>query len=331
MAFQFTMDQAARIRLSKTGFDPASIPHEYCCSCDLCGWQVFRTVSHIDRYGFPASYQMCEGCGLVFQNPRPTAEGYAEFYAKWYRPLVAALQGRPQDEKALLPDQRAYATKLVRFLKLHLKAAPISLSVDLGGSTGCVAKAVQDTLGGTCLVVDPSPSELREARKLGLECEEGLAEQWNPQDRRFDLALICRTVDHLLSISGVLAKVARCLKPGGYLFVDPVDFESWARTTYDYRKLLKMDHVYYLSDETMRLYLRAAGFEVVASDFGDGTHISYLTRYTGQIQKPVHETAYAYETGRILRERLVSPMPPSYPVDPLTRLLRRVRQVFKNG
>jgi ubiquinone/menaquinone biosynthesis C-methylase UbiE len=164
-----------------------------------------------------------------------------------------------------------------------------------------------------------------------LECEEGLAEQWNPQGRRFDLALICRSVDHLLSISSVLAKVARCLNPGGFLFVDPVDFETWARTMYDYRKLLKMDHVYYLSDETMRLYLRAAGFEIVASDFGDGSHISYLTRYTGQTMKPAHETAYAYETGRMLRERLVKPMPPPYPVDPLTRLLRRVRQLIKNG
>jgi len=331
MAFEFTIDPVSRIRLSKTGFDPTSIPHEYCCSCDLCGWQVFRTVSHIDRYGFPARYQMCEGCGLVFQNPRPTAKGYAEFYEKWYRPLVAALKGQPQDAEALLPDQRAYAAKLVRFLQPPLQAAAISFSVDLGGSTGCVAKAVQDTLGGTCLVVDPSPSELSEARKLGLECEEGLAEQWNPQGRRFDLALICRSVDHLLSISSVLAKLARCLRPGGFLFVDPVDFETWARTMEDYRKLFKMDHVYYLSDETMRLYLRAAGFEIVASDFGDGTHISYLTRCTGKMLKPIHETNYAYETGRMLRERLVKPMPPPYPVDPLTRLIRLVRQLSHTG
>jgi ubiquinone/menaquinone biosynthesis C-methylase UbiE len=274
---------------------------------------------------------MCEGCGLVFQNPRPTATGYAEFYDKWYRQLIAALNGRSHDDQALLSDQRFYAAKLVNFLKRFLKDVPISVSVDLGGSTGCVAKAVQDEFGATCLVVDPCPVELSQARSLGLKCEQVLAEEWDPQSRKFDLVLICRSVDHFLSISDVLAKVAHCLKPGGYLFIDPLDFESWARTMYDYRKLLKMDHVYYLSDETMRIYLRAAGFEIVASDFGDGSHISYLTRYTGQIMKPVHETAYAYETGRMLRERLVKPMPPPYPVDPLTRLLRRVRQLIKNG
>jgi len=330
MPLEFVLDQSSRARLARLGFDPAALPHEYPLSCDLCGWQVFRTISHTDRYGFAGTYQMCEGCGLVFQNPRPTTEGYEEFYAKWYRPLVAALLNQQVHEQGLLADQKTYAAKLVRFLKLHLGTRSIRSSVDLGGSAGGIAKAVQDSFGGRCLVVDPSPVELAEARKLGLDCEQALAEQWNPDGRRFDLVLICRSVDHFLSISGVLAKVAGCLRHGGYLFIDPVDFESCARAAPDYRRLLKMDHVYYLSDETMRLYLKAAGFDLVASDFGDGTYyISYLARYTGDVQKPTHLTPYARETGRMLRERLVQPSPPPYPVDLLTRLARRVRRLVK--
>lgn len=330
MPLNFTLDCSARARLTKLGFDPALLPHEYCYCCDLCGWQVFRTISHTDRYGFTCTYQMCEGCGLVFQNPRPTAEGYKEFYSKWYRPLVAALYNQQVDEQEFVADQKSYAIKLMRFLKLHLSTKSIRSSVDLGGSTGGVAKAVQDTFGGRCLVVDPSPVELSEARKLGLDCEQALAEQWNPDGRRFDLALICRSVDHFLSISGVLAKVASCLRPGGFLFIDPVDFESWARVTPDYRRLLKIDHVHYLSDETMRLYLKAAGFDLVAADFGHGSYcMNFLARYTGDARKPAHLTPYARDTGRMLRERLVQPAPHPYPVDLLTRVARRVRRLFK--
>lgn len=330
MPLEFTLDSDARARLTKLGFDSASLPHDYCYACDLCGWQVFRTISHTDRYGFATIYQICEGCGLVFQNPRPTLEGYAEFYAKWYRPLVAALFGTHMNKSALQADQTAYAAKLVRFLKPHLGTRLVQSSVDLGGSTGCAAKAVEDAFGGRCLVVDPSPAELAKARELGLDCEQALAEQWNPDGRRFDLVLICRSIDHFLSISGVLAKVASCLKPGGYLFVDPVDFESCARTAVDYRRLLKMDHVYYLSDETMRLYLKAAGFDLVGTDFGDGTYyMSFLARYTGDIQKPVHLTPYAHEMGRMLRERLVLPAPQPYPVDPVTRVARQLRRLLR--
>ena len=332
MPFEFTIDAEAQARLVQLGFNPASLPHEYCYACDLCGWQVFRVISHTDRYGFDVTYEMCEGCGLVFQNPRPTTEGYAEFYARWYRPLVAALFNKDQDTRAVQRDQARYARTLVRFLRQHLGARPVQASVDLGGSTGFVAKAVQDAFGGRCLVVDPSPAELGEARKLDLDCELCLAEEWNPAGRRFDLVLICRSIDHFLSISGVLEKVASCLKPGGYLFVDPVDFESCARTVVDYRWLLKMDHVYYLSDETMRLYLRAAGFNLVASDFGGNTYqMSFLARYTGAVQKPACETSYARDMGRMLRERLVQPAPRPYPVDLLTRLARKTHRFLRSN
>lgn len=330
MPLEFTLESDARTRLDKLGFDPAALPHEYCYTCDLCECQVFRTISHTDRYAFSVTYQMCEGCGLVFQNPRPTAAGYAEFYPKWYRRLVAALFNRQADEEGRLADQKVYAARLVKFLKQHLGTRSVQLSVDLGGSVGSVAKAVQDAFGGRCLVVDPSPAELAEAEKQGLDCEQALAEQWNPNGRRFDLALICRSVDHFLSISAVLTKMAGCLKSGGYLFIDPVDFESGARTTLDYRRFLKMDHVYYLSDETMRLYLAAAGFEVVAADFGDGTYyMSYLARYTGDVRKPPRFTPYAREIGRMLRERLIQPAPAPYPVDLLTRVARRVRRLLR--
>jgi ubiquinone/menaquinone biosynthesis C-methylase UbiE len=328
MPSELIINAGARARLADLGFDPSRLPHEYRYACDLCGWQVFRTIAQTDRYGFAATYQMCEGCGLVFQNPRPTLAGYGEFYANWYRPLVGALFGRPHDEHAMRADHRAYVARVVAFLKRHMRTKPLEQSVDLGGSTGQVARAIEETLGGRCLVVDPSPGELAHAQALGLECEQALAEQWDTKGRRFDLVLICRSIDHFLSISGVLEKIAGCLKPGGYLFVDPVDFESCAASAVDYRKLLKMDHVYYLSDETMRLYLHAAGFELVASDFGDGTYyISYLARYTGDVRKPAQVTPYARDMGRMLRARLMRPAPKPYPVDLLTRVARRLRRL----
>ena len=56
------------------------------------------------------------------------------------------------------------------------------------------------------------------------------------------------------------------------------------------------------------------------------THISFLARYTGDVQNPVLPTAYARESGRMLRERLVQPAPAPYPVDPLTRVVRLLRR-----
>jgi hypothetical protein len=40
----------------------------------------FVIVTHRDRYGYPARAHACRPCGLVFLNPRMTAEAYGRFY-----------------------------------------------------------------------------------------------------------------------------------------------------------------------------------------------------------------------------------------------------------
>lgn len=116
-ALAFQIDADRRDRLAALDFDPSRLSREYFTACDLCGWKVFRTVSRMDRYGFPGTYQICEGCGLVFQNPHPTARAYAEFYQKWYRPLVTAYWGEAIDVQTTQADQDRYAEWLVNFLK----------------------------------------------------------------------------------------------------------------------------------------------------------------------------------------------------------------------
>jgi SAM-dependent methyltransferase len=331
MALHFQIDADRRDRLAAVGFDPSKLSQEYFAACDLCGWKVFRTISRVDRYGFPGIYQMCEGCGLIFQNPHPTKEAYAEFYQKWYRPLITAYWGEAIDAKTVQADQGRYAEWLISFLRPFIKD-PIELAVDLGGSTGVIAQAFQGSFGGRCIVVDPAPEELAEAASFHLEHEQALAEDWDPYGRKFDVILLCRSIDHLLSISKVLNKVASALKQGGYFFVDFVDFSATAETMSDYREILKLDHVYYNSDDTLRSYLNAAGFEVVASDF-TVHQPALLTRYTGQITLPRHQTDYSMQIAAMLRERLITPPPPRppepRPVDVLTRIEQRLRSTFR--
>lgn len=324
MALEFTLDEVTNNRINALGFVPSVLPQEYFKRCDLCGWKIFRTISHVDRYGFPGTYQMCEGCGLVFQNPHPSNEGYAEFYRNWYRPLISAYWGGPLDAKTIQAEQKSYAEWLVEFLDQYIDTNVFDSAVDLGGSTGIIAQAIQNAFGGRCIVVDPSPDELAEAASADLECEQALAEEWDSKGRLFDLILICRSIDHLLSISGVLKKAASALKPGGYLFVDFVDFATAAKTMADYREMLKLDHVYYLSDETMRLYLSQAGFEPLKSDFAV-YQPAFLAAYTGQTKVPLHQTPYSFQMGALLRERLTALPPQPYMVDGFTRMVDRVK------
>ena len=67
-------------RVKAINFSPASLASERVESCDLCGSSAFTIVSELDRYGLPVTFMLCDGCGLVFQNPRPSEAGYSQFY-----------------------------------------------------------------------------------------------------------------------------------------------------------------------------------------------------------------------------------------------------------
>ena len=97
--------------------------------------------------------------------------------------------------------------------------------------------------------------------------------------RRFDVVILCQTVDHLLDTAGTLARVRQVLSPGGLLFIDIVDFRAAYLRNWSVEGAVKIDHPYYLTEATMVAYLVRAGFEVLRSDYAaDHLHVSYVTR-----------------------------------------------------
>jgi uncharacterized UPF0146 family protein len=321
--FPSKIQPSVKDRIGALNFDPQSLPRETVQHCDLCGANSQQVISWIDRYGFCERFVLCENCGLIFLNPRLTAEGYEVFYEKYYRPLVTALKGTPETPQSIIPGQRRYAEYVVRFLKSgqHLKEG--LKVIDIGGSTGIVSAALQNQ-GLDCLVLDPAPDELEVARGLGLRTERGLIETWDSGDWRFDLALVCQTVDHFLSVHGALEKIHNILVPGGLLFLDVTDFESRARCHDDFRRILKVDHCYYLSDTTIRAYFAKTGFEVVLVDISQ-RKLVYVCRRVDEKIQPKGMKAYAQTISAMLRDRIVTPRRMPYPVDALTRVWRRIK------
>jgi len=194
-------ERAARI--AAVGYDYATRALEPVRACNLCGSAHHVEVAHHDRYGFPVVLVVCARCGLGFISPRPTAVEYGAFYAHYYRPLVSAYHGRQIDAQTVQSEQRVYADRLIRFLRSHLPGSP-STVLDIGGSTGVVASAIQVALGSAPTVVDPAPDELGVAAAMGIETVAAFAEEFDPGPRRWQLVLLCQTIDHLLDVSSAI-------------------------------------------------------------------------------------------------------------------------------
>jgi SAM-dependent methyltransferase len=151
--------------------------------------------------------------------------------------------------------------------------------LDIGGSTGVVAHHFANEFGLQGTLIDPAPLEIEQARRFGLETITGLIEEHDFGSRRFDVVIICQTVDHLLDVAGTLRRVRDLLTPAGLLFVDIVDFRAAYLRNWSVEAAIKIDHPYYLTESTIGLYLRSTGFHILRTDYAaDHLHISYACR-----------------------------------------------------
>jgi SAM-dependent methyltransferase len=268
-----------RARISALAYDYASQPAQAVEQCNLCGAVSFVVLTHSDRYGYPASAHACQSCGLVFLNPRMTASAYGQFYDGIYRPLVSAFHGRLIDAQTIQAEQRDYAADRAAFVRPFVTGSSYATLLDIGGSTGVVAHHFATEFGLAGTLIDPAPLEVEQARRLGLDTVTGLIEEHDFGDRRFDVVLICQTVDHLLDVAGTLRRVRELLTPNGLLMIDIVDFRAAYLRNWSIEAAVKIDHPYYLTESTMTTYLAAAGFRVLRTDYAaDHLHVSYACR-----------------------------------------------------
>lgn len=259
-------------RIAALAYDYEAQPKRSVPTCDLCGasGDDIADLACGDRYGFPARLAFCRRCGLGWLSPRMTAEAYAQFYDGVYRPLVSAYHGRRIDAETVQVGQRAYATELAGFLEPRLTCRPQTI-LDVGGSTGVVAAVLAGRLGARATVLDPAPDELEVARSAGVEAIAGFAEDFDCGTRRWDLVLLCQTIDHLLELRRTLTALRRMTSAAGRAFIDILDVDLMLQRTGAIERAIKIDHPYYLTRATAVAFFRRAGYAVLAErESGDG-------------------------------------------------------------
>lgn len=259
-------------RIAALGYDYEAQAAHRPAACNLCGARGHAVeVADRDRYGYPATFVVCQRCGLGYLCPQLSATQYAHFYSEVYRPLVSAYHGRRIDAETVQLEQHGYATGLATFLPPLLPSSPRTI-LDVGGSTGVVARVLAARLNARATVLDPSPDELAVARAAGMETVAGFIEDFDPGERRWDLVLLCQTIDHLLDVHGALAALRQMMAGGGRAFVDIVDVDVLVRRTGSIEQVVKIDHPYYFTRSTVVALFALAGFTIVAERLTDDGH-----------------------------------------------------------
>ncbi len=271
-----TKGSTAAKRIAALRYDYSAQAKDRLSECNLCGACAHSAkVARRDRYGYPANFVVCTRCGLGYLSPRLSAPGYAHFYSRVYRPLVSAYHGRRIDAETVQLEQHAYAQDLAAFLAPLLGSSPRTI-LDVGGSTGVVAGVLAARWGARATVIDPAREELAVAQAAGMEIVAGLAEDFDPGRRSWDLVLLCQTIDHLLDVRGTLAALRRMTAGGGHAFVDILDVDFVLRRTGSIERTVKIDHPYYLSRSTAAAFFALAGYTITAERLSEDGHRGFV-------------------------------------------------------
>lgn len=243
-------------------YDYAEQPKIDIPNCPVCG-TLNTPEPRTDRYGFHVGISLCV-CGFSYMSPILTPDGFADFYAHWYRPLLDRLRGYPMAPERLEARQREYG----RTLSEACPEVPHTVSLlDAGGSTGAVSQGFQGMSWSQITVLDPSPDELAAAQAKGYQGILSTIEDFTPTES-YDVILCAQTIDHCYDPIKALRNLHAAATPGAWLVIDyvdcekPIGFTNGRFQTTGSADFPKIDHPCYWTQASLACALTQSGWHI---------------------------------------------------------------------
>jgi 2-polyprenyl-3-methyl-5-hydroxy-6-metoxy-1,4-benzoquinol methylase len=255
------------------------VPRYHHGSCNVCGSIRSALLANRDRYDFPVRTLMCLGCGLIYLANPLTPSEYMHFYGNnSYRRLTRDFGCHESNLQAIQENQAAYARRVIDSLNGRYDTHRNGSLLDIGGSAGVVAASVGARFGCSVTVLDPSREEIAAANSIGVEGIVGSLETYRPQ-QEFDIVLLCRSIEHLSDLKSSLLKIRKLLKPNGLFYCDIVEFLESCRRDGAVETTTKIDHCYWLCQETAPIIFASLGFQIISADVATRSDtIGYVLR-----------------------------------------------------
>jgi 2-polyprenyl-3-methyl-5-hydroxy-6-metoxy-1,4-benzoquinol methylase len=224
-------------------------------ACNLCGASEYDVVATTDREGCPLQTTMCRRCGLVWTNPRPSAEAIDEYYRREYREdyKKSRMPGRRKVLRGMLG-----ALERRRWLGRLLQQGDRVL--DAGSGAGELVFLLR-AAGFDASGLEPDESFAEFAREvLRVPVETGAVAAAERPERSLDAVTMFHALEHVADPVAVLTRIARWLRPSAVLVVEVPNVEARCQAP---GHRFHFAHLFAFSPGTLEGVAARAGFAAI--------------------------------------------------------------------
>lgn len=216
-----------------------------------------KIVSQTDRRGNALKTVVCMETGLVRNDPVPGDDELAKFYAEDYRKDYKASE-KPR-KRQILRNFRRVAAHVSRFHDVLDQAGDL---LDVGAGSGEFAYLMTQR-GKTVTGIEPNKGYAAYCRDdLGLDVRtEHLAGNLF-EAQSYDLIRLNHVLEHLNDPVRYLSMIGAWLRPGGVLYVEVPNIETYAREK-SRGNMFHYGHIWNFNPWTLRAAAGLAGLQEV--------------------------------------------------------------------
>lgn len=200
----------------------------------------------------------CQGCGAVFIDPQPDDAALRAIYGEDYHIGTGDV---PQD--AAIVDMKRHGARLtLDILRRHVP--PGARLFELGCGRGHFLAEAQ-AAGYDICGADIAPDSVAAATALvgpgRVRC--GVPEELELPDAGYEACVLLDVIEHLRDPLDTLARLRRCLRPGGKLLLVTPSLDSLSARLLGSRWVeFKGEHLFCFTAQAMRIALSRTGFSV---------------------------------------------------------------------
>ena len=281
--------------------------------CDLCGEKQYQVVLTLKDQWFEGTptdeFQMvrCQGCQLLYVNPRPKESDMGKFYPDQYFPfnlspkkpigkikqwVMEEFYGYPATESRTLPRSIRKLVSFPDWLLRKIKGREILPYVgdgrllDVGCGAGANLEGYRNE-GWDIYGIEINPAAAEAARnRVGDRIHTGSLEHCPYQEEMFDVIVFNHSLEHMFRPITTLQQARRILKPHGMIVIAVPNASSlearlfgpwWC--AWDLPR-----HLYHFNSRSLSQMLTNAGFSPIRIRTGKDAG-SFMASLEGYVEK----------------------------------------------